>query len=89
MGVKLSKLDRRMNGYGSFKYVAKMNRNGPGTALFKEIRNWCWEQWGPSCELELHKDTDNPLYCWKMDEFELRVYLATDKEASWFHLKWS
>lgn len=86
--MRLKKLDRRMNGYGDFKYSTKFRRLSQGD-LFFEVRNWCWETWGPSCELEFWDVNKNPAWAWAMTEFEIKIYLTGDKEASWFTLKWS
>jgi hypothetical protein len=86
--MKLKKLDARMNGYGNFKYVAKFRKRGD-REKFIAIRNWCWEQWGPSCELEFWKEDVNPAWSWAVTEFETKIYIDSDKEASWYILKWS
>ena len=77
-----------MNGYGDFKYSTTLRRRSEGD-LFFEVRNWCWETWGPSCELEFWDAKKNPAWAWNLTEFELKIYLTGDKEASWFTLKWS
>ena len=86
--MKLKKLDARMKGYGDFKYAAKFRKSGD-RERFIEIRNWCWETWGPSCELEFWKEDRNPAWSWAVTEFEMKIYLDGDKEASWYTLKWS
>ncbi len=85
--MRLKKLDRRMNGYGNFKYATKFRRRADQDK-FIEIRNWCWEQWGPSCELEFWNEQRNPAWAWAMTEFETKIYVASEKEASWFTLRW-
>lgn len=86
--MKLKKLDARMNGYGDFKYVAKFRKRAD-KSNFIDIRNWCWETWGPSCELEFWNESTNPAWAWAVTEFEMKIYVDSDKEASWFALKWS
>ncbi len=76
-----------MNGFGNFKYVAKFRKRGD-REMFISIRNWCWEQWGPSCELEFWKEDVNPAWAWAVSEFETKIYIDSDKEAGWFSLKW-
>jgi hypothetical protein len=85
--MKVKKLDKRMLGYDLFKYqVSFLRRNAE---QFVDIRNWCWQQWGPSSELEfvyaLHKD---PTWAWVSDHGRYRVLLKSDKEYSWYILKW-
>lgn len=77
-----------MNGYGDFKYVAKFRKRAD-KEKFLEIRNWCWEQWGPSSELEFWRESVNPAWAWAISEFEMKLYIDSDKEASWYTLKWS
>ena len=85
--MKLKKLDKRMSGHGEFTHFMEY-RMDQG-AEFIECRNWCWQQWGPSSELDLwYKHKPNQHWCWMMDEWRIRVYLRTDSEAQWFSLKW-
>lgn len=85
--MKLKKIDRRMNGFGDFQYKVGYLRYHD-RYKFIEIRNWCWEQWGPSCEYEFWKLDINPSWCWIIDRNELRILLASTKEAQWYSLKW-
>ncbi len=90
--MKLTKIDRRMNGYGKFKYLVKFSIYGQSLEKFIDIRNWCWDQWGPSCELDFYGKENlekNPAWCWAVHEFECKIYLTGEPEASWFLLKWS
>lgn len=90
--MKLTKLDRRMTGYGDFKFMIKLYHNDQDLNKFIDVRNWCWENWGPSCEYFFYKKLENeknPAWCWANYEFENRIYLAGDQEASWFLLKWA
>lgn len=84
--MKLKKLDARNKGFGSYKYMA-IFRNPTDQEKFCKIRNWCWEQWGPSSELDFRKGK-NELWAWLTNEFEVKIYIATDKEYQWFLLKW-
>lgn len=81
----MRKLDRRMNGHGSYEKFVEFGKHNFDN--FIEIRNWCWEQWGPSCELEFFKNR-NPSWCWLVDEWRIRIYLGSNKEVQWFLLKW-
>jgi hypothetical protein len=86
--LKLKKLDARMSGHGSFTHFMEYKFND--SAKFINCRNWCWQQWGPSCELEFwfkNKDTANQHWCWMMDQWRVRVYFKTEAEAQWFGLK--
>lgn len=77
-----------MNGYGNFTHFVdfrKIERN-----KFLEIRNWCWEQWGPSCELEhwVAIESGNPSWAWDNREYDMRIYLAEQQQVSWYILRW-
>ena len=86
--MKELKLDRRHTGYGDFKY--SITFRGSETDKFCDIRNWCWEQWGPSVEIDnrIKLINPNPKWSWISDEYRLRIYIATDKEFQWYILKW-
>jgi hypothetical protein len=85
--MKLQKLDRRMSGHGEFTHY--MEYRPKEAAEFIKCRNWCWEQWGPSSELEFwYKTKTNENWCWMVDQWRVRVYLRTEAEAQWFLLKW-
>jgi len=87
--MKTGKLDRRHNGYGDFKYYVRFFATKE-TQKFCDVRNWCWEQWGPSSELDSRcsLETPNPAWAWVKDNYNTKIYLASDKEFQWFILKW-
>lgn len=85
--MKLTNIDRRMKGYGDFKYKITYKKRAE-RLKFVEARNWCWQQWGPSCEFELWDASINPSWCWIIDEWENRILLASEKEGQWYSLKW-
>lgn len=88
--MKHGKLDRRYAGSQDFKYYVNFNKLVEGNS-FIEVRNWCWEQWGPSCELDLWYrvgQNGNPAWCWMSDDWKTRICFRSDKEYSWFILKW-
>jgi hypothetical protein len=86
--MKLKKIDRRMNGYGKFKYC--INFNYVTVQDFCDVRRWCSEQWGASDDFEFLEKIKEPntVWCWVNDQYTMRIYIATDKEAQWFILKW-
>ena len=99
MTFKIKKLDKRYVGSHVFKFMAIPDRSGKliynpnlkdlEKREFVEIRNWCWSQWGPSCELRFYEtEWTNPQWCWDTEHDKLRIYLQSDKEAAWFKLKW-
>jgi len=88
--MKIGKLDRRHNGYGYFMYGATFTRSE--YVKFCEIRDWCWDQWGRSCEKEFWHGipNKNPAWCWINDMSGKRIKLlfGTAKEFEWFILRW-
>lgn len=88
--MKLKKLDRRMNGYGNFTHFIEFRK--VERKKFVEVRNWCWEQWGPSCELEhwdlIDQSEVNPAWCWDSREYDMRIYLGDQAQVSWYILRW-
>ena len=81
------KLDRRMNGYGDFKYSVRFAFSEKDR--FCEVREWCWEQWGASREFDIWDAGKNPAWCWTMDSYRIQIYFAGDGEYQWFLLKWT
>lgn len=93
--MQIKKLDRRMNGYGDFNYGIDLWSDN--STKFNEIRTWCWETFGPSCELDIWNDLDRPTdtrnekWAWDRGQynksFRCVVYLQSDKELNWFKLR--
>lgn len=81
-------LDRRMTGHDDFEKCVDFGNHN--IDRFIEVRNWCWEQWGSSCEFEYRKKLSdpNPSWCWLTDEWRIRIYLRSTKEVSCFLLRW-
>ncbi len=89
--MKQDKIDKRFNGYHDFRNHAKFLQYNE-SELYFDVRNWCWEQWGPSSEWDLWLRTSsraNPAWCWIYDEYSMRILFASSKEYQWFLLKWS
>lgn len=99
------KLDKRNTGFNHWNYY--VNRSVRNTItypslyerqqLFFKWREWCWQTWGPSKELEdWLEDTKqdktptshNEHWCFQNTDYATRIYLRSDKELSLFLLKW-
>lgn len=83
--MKTGKLDKRHTGHSRFKYFASFSYTN--IHKFVEVRNWCWENWGPSAELDIQGLQDQK-WSWIHDSYNTRIYLASDAEYQWFLLKW-
>ena len=94
MALKLETLDGRHSGNYYFKYRVWVH----GTDRvrdFIQIRNWCWEVWGPSCERDDHiqskrdPEIENNLHwAWHVHERSRYIYLINDRALAFFKLKW-
>lgn len=85
--MKSKKLDKRHKGYSQFKYSVDFSWREK--TKFCEVRNWCWEQWGPSCEINIAEElAEKPNWCWLFDDWRCRIYFISEKEYQWFILKW-
>ena len=86
--MRIKKTTRRHLGHVSFThYIEYIYANAN---KFVEHRQWCWETWGPSCELEYTTDSTRR-WCWMSESgpSRIRIYFASQTEASHFALKWS
>ena len=89
---KLQKLDNRHNGSGRFAYRIEFSK----ITQFNQVREWCWDTWGSSCELveaydESFMSPKELDWCWRYDEHPrgLFLYFKSYNEASVYSLKWS
>jgi len=101
------KLDKRNTGYGYWKYYINRSYYYSGnivslyqaTQLYFAWREWCWQTWGGSKELDSWlEDTrhlpnantvgHNEHWCFQNNQFATRIYLRGDKELSTFLLRW-
>lgn len=106
MNIKVIKCDRRHTGYQHFDYIVQPKIDSLNFKklmsldrfmFFNELRNWCWQTWGPSCErstyirIAEHEQLVQELnksWSWNSDHNDLRIYLATEKELNWLKLRW-
>ena len=79
----------------TLKYIDPVERK----QRFFALREWCWETWGPSKELNdwllARKLPDEQLvsqnqhWCWQNDEYYSRIFLRDDPDLAWLMLRWS
>jgi hypothetical protein len=84
--MKLTKLDKRHNGHKWFKYCVEYYHKE--AKQFVDQRTWCWDTFGPSCELEFW-DSAGKLggrWCWMSTQWNTRIYFATEQEFNWYKL---
>jgi len=72
-------------------------QQGDRTAKFCEMRQWCWETFGPSCslnefmELMIHnKPIVNERWCWTSpyEGTPARILIKSEEDKNWFALRW-
>lgn len=93
MKYKVTRTDGRHTANGKFKFyispIAKAT-NPERRAAFNEWREWCWTNWGPSCERDWASlATPEAFWAWDTEYNHLRLYFKGDKEMSMFHFKWA
>lgn len=94
-------MDARYTGFPEFRYYVTPFRlySDYTTVLpserFQTWRIWCWETWGPSCEVETAVDilarsakTDIP-WAWDTGKQYVRLYLRDDTALMWFQTKFA
>ena len=87
--MKIVKLDRRYTGGRSFDYAVEFIPAYKEGELFCEVREWCWQTWGPGRELKfINLDSDH-CWCFMTDNYRTRIYLKGEQELEWFMLRWS
>jgi hypothetical protein len=84
--LRPQKLDGRYTGNHLFQY--RIDFDYRSREQFKQIRNWCWETFGPSCELNFLTKDEEKVWAWTTDSYRVRLYLKSDKEVNWYKLRW-
>jgi len=83
--LRLFKLDKRYTGHEEFKWCVDCM----STQSMINIRNWCWETFGPSDEVDNGTAcTPGRVWAWQHTQHVTRIFLKSDAEATLFNLKW-
>jgi hypothetical protein len=87
MSYKITRLDRRHNGYQWYQYSVSPNTVDRivGTYLLNDARNWMWATYGPSSELNW--TTKEKVWAWDTEHGKQRIYIKSDAELALFQLK--
>jgi len=94
----ITKTDKRFSAYPHFKYCIT---SISGRSSYFELREWLWQAYGPSKELnEWTDDLDsgkfhmygpithhNERWCWNNDTYNRRIFLLGDEELVMFKLR--
>jgi len=101
MTIKIKKLDGRYTGSDFFQYY--IQSDSLYSKEYYDIREWCWDTWGPSKELNYWMldnkialdfgtnqkvGSQNQHWCWQNDTYNRRLYFRTDKELVLLKLRW-
>ena len=108
MKFKVTQTDRRHSANHIFQYYVEptydfMGGNDERIRAFKELREWCWEMFGPGCERDFVVLRPVPVgeegqcrmdsvekWAWLTSNYgnqELRIYLK-EEVMTFFKLKW-
>jgi hypothetical protein len=101
MKIEVKRTDKRHLGSNRFKYYVDIrpvewHNHKLIIEKFFELRQWCWETWGPSREVDQYDSIEgawtgdqNHAWSWINDDHRTRLYLHDKEEATHFALKWS
>lgn len=96
MTVKIRVIDNRNQLFGFMKYQAVCT-----LPQFFEVRNWCWDKFGPGVEYEhyinlIRTTRARPKWAWDSSKYQgasisnAKIYLPDDSDIfSLFSLTWS
>lgn len=91
---KIRKLDARSKAHGLYEYQVQFWN----TKNYIEIRNWCWDNWGSSCEYELLRKTYgaditnfNESWCFQTEPEipKYCIYIKDEAALMLFKLRWT
>ena len=92
----ITQLDRRHRGYTLFThYITPVwSQKLEDKIKFFEWRTWCWTTWGPGMERDKAIEFGSNhysvgLWAWHTEQGARRLYFRSERELSWFILKWS
>lgn len=103
--IKVTKLDKRHNCYRIMKYHVEVTYDIWGSdnriSKFKQLREWCWDVFGPGCETKwilltpVEAGTDGQCHmesttrwAWQTEFKEMRLYFKDDETLSAFIFQW-
>jgi hypothetical protein len=90
--VKIKRMDSRYTGYPVYSHYATIISEDfsvyhtPKYGQFHKLRVWCWDNYGPSCELSMWAQSKNsgvynPHWCWMTEHGKLRILLDAEAAA--------
>lgn len=91
MNLKLQKLDARFDAHNLFTHRVQFLYSTSIREDYLQVRLWCWENFGPSCELKLiyWYPKPTPQWCFHAEVNERAYYIYLTEDArTHFALKW-
>jgi hypothetical protein len=93
--MKFYKQDARHNHHQLFPYAVSFHFSTEGRTQFLDLRQWCWNTWGPGIETWLHQPfwhseiTDHS-WGWLSDQksYRLRILFKSPEQFTLAKLKW-
>lgn len=87
--MRINELDGRFKGHQYFDYYASLNKYTE-LELFQEAREWCWNSFGPSSEVEIIMELkQQPKWCWDFNLYHCRILFRDEATMNWFRLKYA
>jgi hypothetical protein len=103
LDIKFYKLDGRWKGSDIFTWMCttvikpQYERFSPRPLAqsdlakiikFNQLRDWCWDTWGPSCDLKDYDRIHELSNYVSQDHKQKRIYLVGSKERTWLETRW-
>lgn len=83
---KPKELDKRYTGGYYFDYCIDFYYKQ--STQFRNVREWCWQTWGPSAELRFVTKEEDLKWAWITDNYRIRIYFKSEAEVNWYKLRW-
>jgi len=90
MAINIQKLDARHNGHWYFTHRVEISGNwDQRREQFVQMREWCWENFGPGVERDLVDHKPETKWAWHVHDRPTGFYIyLKDELLTYFSLKW-
>ena len=87
--MRVQRIDGRMNGHGVYEYRIDFSRD---RRRYVEVRDWCWQTYGPGIELECCEIDLDRVWAWHYNAVRGHtrcfIYLKSQEQLTLFLLRW-
>ena len=91
MRLRIVKLDKRYKAHPHFEYYVEP-WEWPKANNYLLLREWCWETYGPGCDVAMRTAYNVPeeaeKYKWTWQDAELRLFFKDGPELAHLQLTW-